>query len=225
MVEVLHLCKSYGKKRILENIDFRVDSGECVAIVGRNGCGKTTLLKILAGIYKPDSGEVKYFGQTTKGQKNIFQKYCGYVPQDNPLIEELSVRDNLRLWGASKGAYRQRVVEQFQLAEILDIPIAKLSGGMKRRVSIACALLYWPPVLILDEPTTALDLYYKESINEWLESYCRRNGTVIMTTHDEMEILHADRCLVMNGDRIVELKKNEFDIELVKQYMARNYSE
>lgn len=204
---------------ILEDINFCAECGERIGIVGRNGCGKSTLMRILAGIMKPDEGEILYFGHQAAGKRKVFQKYCGYVPQENPLMEELSVKDNLKLWGSKSGQEKNKLIELLQLEEMMHTPVEKLSGGMKRRVSIACALVNLPPVILLDEPTTALDLYYKDSIHQWMKTYQKMNGIIIMTTHDEQEILNCDRCLVMKEGKLTELPGNENTINQVKSYI------
>lgn len=202
MVTVAHISKSYGKKKILSDLSFQAESGTCVAIVGKNGCGKSTLLKILAGIEKPDQGEVSFFQETGISKR---RKYFGYVPQDNPLIADLSVLDNLKLWGSMKSDVAKELREYFSLEEYLKMPVNKLSGGMKRRVSITCALLNQPPVLLLDEPTTALDLYYKSHIQSFFKKYLKQNGTIIMTTHDETEMMQADHVVLMQEGQIENL--------------------
>lgn len=220
MLEISGLAKKYGKKVILDNISFYADKKEQVAIVGKNGCGKSTLMRIMAGILKPDAGQMQYFGQDVRKNARLFQKYCGYVPQDNPLMEELSVRDNLKLWGGIRNAQTQELLKQFQLDEMLKMPVEKLSGGMKRRVSIVCAMLGYPPVMLMDEPTTALDLFYKESIHNWMRQYVEDEGIIIMTTHDEQEIIASDRCYVMKDGSLTELpQEGEERLFLVKQYM------
>lgn len=221
MVEVSHLQKKYGKKVILEDISFQANCGERIAIVGKNGCGKSTLMRIMSGIMKPDGGEILYFGENALRKKKVFRDYCGYVPQENPLIEELSVKDNLRLWGKGNREIMEKLTELLQLQDMMHMPVEKLSGGMKRRVSIACALMNMPPVILMDEPTTALDLYYKEGIHKWMESYQKMNGIIIMTTHDEQEIMECDRCLVMKEGKITELPKKERTIEKVKAYICK----
>ena len=146
MIEVKHISKHYGKKQILKDISFQVNKGERVVIVGKNGSGKTTLLRIMSGLIKPDIGEIMYCGTAIKENRKLFKKYCGYVPQENPLIEELSVKDNLRLWSKDKETC-QNIIERFQLQDILKMQVMKLSGGMKRRLSIACSLLSNPEIL------------------------------------------------------------------------------
>ena len=219
MIEVKHIRKKYGKKIVLDDICFQVTSGQRIAIVGKNGCGKTTLMQIMAGVIKPSGGTISYYGKSPLEDKKYFRKYCGYVPQENPLIEELTVRDNLRLWGADKAAGYKQLVEMFQLEPIMKMVVKEMSGGMKRRLSIACALAEWPPVFILDEPTAALDMYYKESIRTWMQEYKKMNGIIIMTTHDENEILDSDRCLIMKNGHLEEVKKDEKMIDSIKSYI------
>jgi ABC-2 type transport system ATP-binding protein len=211
MIEVSHIQKKYGKKQILTDISFTASPGECIAIAGRNGCGKSTLLKILAGVMDADGGEIVYYGKNTIRQR---REFCGYLPQENPLMEELNVRDNLRLWEGKHRSAMETVTAQFQLEDILKQKVKTLSGGMKRRLSIACALMKMPAVMIMDEPTTALDLYYKESIQVWMQQYLKGNGTVIMTTHDEGEIAQADRCLLMKDGVLAEVDKKDVRREL-----------
>ncbi len=224
MIEVKHISKHYGKKQILNDVSFQVEKGERVVIVGKNGSGKTTLLRIMSGLVKADMGEIIYCGQSMKGSSKLFRKYCGYVPQENPLIEELSVKDNLRLWSNDKETC-DRIIERFELQEILKMQVIKLSGGMKRRLSIACALLTKPAILILDEPTTALDLYYKDDILSWLKAYQKDGGVVLMTSHDENEILSADRCFILSAGQLLEFKKDDISIDKIKAIIGINNKE
>lgn len=220
MIQVSNLGKRYGKKTVLQEISFTAQCGECVAIVGRNGCGKTTLMQILAGVLKPDGGEIRYFGKEPLKNFHYYQEYCGYVPQDLPFLEELSVKDNLKLWGVDRSAQYEWIIRAFDLREIMKMPVQKLSGGMKRRLSIAGALAKWPPILLLDEPTTALDLYYKDRIQSWIREYKKMNGIVIMTTHDEKEIMESDKCLVMCEGYLRETGTESREIEQIKRMMG-----
>ena len=208
-VTVSEMTKRYRRKQVLTDITFQAVCGEWIVIVGKNGCGKSTLLQILSGTKKPDSGTVAYFGTSAGNKGSVYRKYCGYVPQENPLFEALSVRDNLKFWAAGKKQNMQQVIAQFHLEEMLSQKVEKLSGGMQRRLSIACAFLELPPVLILDEPTAALDIYYKESILEWLSEYQSMNGTILMASHEEQEIMRADRCLLMADGKLVELQEDK----------------
>ena len=140
-----------------------------------------------------------------------------YVPQEPPLIEELTVKDNLKLWGVWQSEHRELLLSSFELEELLKTEVRKLSGGMKRRLSIACALAQWPPILLLDEPTTALDLYYKDNIQQWLMQYRSMNGIVLLTSHDENEILSCDRCLIMKQGKLTELMGEDLTIEEIRK--------
>ena len=221
MIEVHHVSKTFGKKQILKDINFEVKSGERVVIVGKNGSGKTTLLRIMTGIIKADTGEIQYFNEKAQSNGKVFRKYCGYVPQENPLIDELTVSDNLKLW-SQNNEVKKNIIERFELQDMLKMQVGKLSGGMKRRLSIACALLGEPKILILDEPTTALDLYFKDDIMNWLKTFQNDGGIVLMTSHDSTEILNADRCLLMSAGQLLELKKEEISIEKIRAVVGIN---
>ena len=160
-IQAVNITSAYGKKRVLCGVNLSAEAGQCVGIVGTNGCGKSTLLNILSGLRKADSGEIYFDGNKAQGRQPFIQ-YVGYVPQENNLIPELSVMDNLRLWYSDTGALRQSIEQGFLnmlgIGSMCRMNAGKLSGGMKKRVSIGCALAGNPPVLILDEPDAALDL-------------------------------------------------------------------
>lgn len=217
MIEVKNINKSYKKVQVLNDISFNVNSGEMIAVVGKNGSGKSTMLKILSGAISADSGAISYFGKFAKGK--IFSEYTGYVPQGNPLIDELNVIDNLKLWGAQNNKNLERVLDTFHLKDILKTPVRKLSGGMKRRLSIACACLNMPSVLLLDEPTASLDIYYKENIRQYLKNHVSKNGIVIMSTHDSDEIMMADRCLILKDGKLTEFKKADITMQKIREYV------
>ena len=174
-------------------------------------------MQILAGAIRPDAGEISFFGKNPLQKRTYFRKYVGYVPQEPPLIEELTVKDNLKLWGVWQSEHRELLLSSFELEELLKTEVRKLSGGMKRRLSIACALAQWPPILLLDEPTTALDLYYKDNIQQWLMQYRSMNGIVLLTSHDENEILSCDRCLIMKQGKLTELTGEDLTIEEIRK--------
>jgi len=127
------------------------------------------------------------------------------------------------LWGGKTVMNQKEVLEEFQLMELLDTPVKKLSGGMKRRLSIACSMLKMPSILLLDEPTAGLDLFYKEQILAWIKSYQEKNGMVIIVTHEEQEILSADRCLLMEAGKMIELKKEDLSEDKIREIIYRKY--
>lgn len=195
MIYVDGIGKKYGKKEIIHNIGFRLKSGEQLAVIGENGTGKSTLLRILAGVEKPDQGSVEYFQKKMDWKKSDFHKFCGYVPQTNPLLESMKVIDNLRLWSGNYHWHDEQLIEMFHLKDLLDKPVKTLSGGMKRRVAIACAMTDWPPVMIMDEPTAALDTVHKEILYEWMKKYRDMNGIIILSTHELKEKEESDYVL------------------------------
>ncbi len=218
MIEAINISKSYGKKQVLKNISFEAEAGERLVIVGRNGCGKTTLLKILAGAMAPDGGSLNYFGEEPLKNKAVFRTSCGYVPQENPLMDELSVLDNLRLWGYDRKRPDRALLDQFELEELLKTRVAKLSGGMKRRVSLACGVISHPGFLILDEPTAALDICYRDELLGWLRRYQANSGIVLMTTHEEAEIMEADKCYVMRDGCLFKIEGSDRNMKTILDY-------
>lgn len=222
MIEIEKLVCSYGKKKVLQGVSFEAERGECIGIVGPNGCGKSTLLSIMAGVLKPAAGNIRYYGKNALENRVVFQKMTGYVPQENPLMPELSVYDNLRLWYSDKKELARDLEEGFLqilgISEFLKTPVSKLSGGMKKRVSIGIALSGMPPVLILDEPSAALDLVCKEDIRHYLQIYLEKKGTVVITTHEESELSLCGRLYVMKDGKLTEIDRNLRGKELTDMF-------
>lgn len=221
IIEVKDIKKSYGRKVILKGITFSVNEGECVALVGANGCGKSTLLGILAGAIKPDDGKIFCKNDNCFKNKKLFTQYIGYVPQENPLIDKLSVYDNLRFWycDSSKSVdedMKDGVLKEFGLDVYRNYPVNKLSGGMKKRLSIACALASNPPILIMDEPGAALDIVCKEDIKKYLKKYLADGGTVIITSHEESELSICNRMLLLKDGELSELADIPSSEQLIK---------
>lgn len=222
MIEIENLTSAYGRKKVLQGVSFAAERGECIGIAGPNGCGKSTLLSIMAGVLKPSSGSIRYYGKEALGNRVVFQKMTGYVPQEYPLMPELSVYDNLRLWYTDKEEFKKELKEGFLqilgVSEFLKMPVSKLSGGMKKRVSIGIALSGTPPVLILDEPGAALDLVCKEDIRRYLQIYLERKGTVVITTHEESELSLCSRLYVMKDGKLVEADRTLRGKELTDMF-------
>jgi len=209
MLVAENITYAYGKKKVLEGASLTVDAGQCVGIVGANGCGKSTLLGILSGTRKAQGGKLSICGQDVFKNGAAFGKYVGYVPQENALIDELSVLDNLRLWYGSKKrvfeAMEQGFLSVLELNDILHMPSGKLSGGQKKRVNIGCAFANEPPVLIMDEPGAALDLVCKNEIQSFLKLYLEHHGTIILASHDSEELNLCQKLYVMNNGRLREV--------------------
>lgn len=202
MLEVKGISKHYKNKQILNGISFAAGPGQCVGIAGGNGCGKTTLLSILAGVNRPDRGSICFDGVEAVGNRKVFERNAAYVPQENPLIPELTARDNYRLWFKGDKAELERDLEEgvgkfLGLTEFLGTPAGKLSGGQKKRLSIASALSNQASLLIMDEPGAALDLEAKEEILTYIRNYLKNGGTVILTSHETQELSICTQLFVM----------------------------
>lgn len=222
MIEIENLTSAYGKKKVLQGVSLCAERGECIGIVGPNGCGKSTLLSVMAGVLKPSSGKLFYYGKNALKNRVVFQKMTGYVPQENPLMPELSVYDNLRLWYPDKAELAKELEEGFLqilgIPAFLKMPVSKLSGGMKKRVSIGIALSGMPPVLILDEPSAALDLVCKEDIRRYLQIYLERKGTVVITTHEESELSLCSSLYVMKDGKLEGVDRTLRGKELTERF-------
>ena len=204
-VEVSGIRKSYSKKTVLEDISFSVERGSCVGILGSNGSGKSTLLSILAGVRRADGGSFFYQGADLLRHPGQIPKVLGYVPQGDPLIEELNAWDNLRLWHDRKTLQRELkdgALGMLGIDSFLKTPVHRMSGGMKKRLSIGCAVASHPEILVLDEPSAALDLVCKESIYRYLQAYKAAGGMVLLTTHDVQDLEMCNACYVLKNGKL-----------------------
>ena len=223
MLEISGICKSYRRQVILEGVELTVEPGDCVGIVGYNGCGKTTLLSIISGALKADKGSIVFNGRQAVGRPRVFAEEAAYVPQENPLMEELTVRDNLLLWyrGSRKGMeedLKNGAAAMLGVDKMLNRTAGKLSGGMKKRVSIACALSNHAPVLIMDEPGAALDLECKELIRNYLREYMAGGGAVVLTSHELAELAMCTDMYVLKQCRLTKIVNGSSAEELIRQF-------
>lgn len=201
-IQITNIQKRYGRHQVLQDISLTAESSSCIGLLGCNGSGKSTLLQILAGVLKPDGGSF------TADGKNLWKRpgAVGYIPQGTPLLEELSAWDNLRLWYSREELEKelsQGVLKLLGIGEFLKKPVHTLSGGMKKRLSIGCAVAQRPPILLLDEPTAALDLPCKQQIHRYLDTYKRSGGILLLTTHDVAELALCDRLYILRDGRLV----------------------
>lgn len=223
MLEISGVYKSYRRQNILDGVELTVTPGDCIGIVGYNGCGKTTFLSIIAGALKADKGSILYNGRQAVGHPRVFAEEAAYVPQENPLMEELTVRDNLLLWyrGGRKNMeedLKSGAAAMLGVDKMLDRTAGKLSGGMKKRVSIACALSNHAPVLIMDEPGAALDLECKELIRNYLKEYMAGGGAVVLTSHELAELALCTKMYVLKNSRLTKIANGLEAKELISQF-------
>lgn len=204
-IEIKNIAKKFRKNQVLRDVSLCAESGTCIGILGANGSGKSTLLSILAGVQRCDGGSFLCDGTDLLQDARSRSQLVGYVPQGTPLIEELSARDNLLLW-YDRASMRQElesgVLHLLGIEEFLGVTVSKMSGGMKKRLAIGCAMAEKPPILLLDEPTAALDLACKQSIADYLRHYKQEGGLLLLTTHDVMELALCDAWYILRDGRL-----------------------
>lgn len=208
LIDIEKLSKSFGEQKVLDKIDFKLESGEIVGLIGPSGSGKSTLIKTMLGMEKADEGEALVLDY--KMPKREILSNIGYMAQSDALYEMLTGYENLDFFGKMKGVPSDKLKKEIEyIAEIVDLTndlkklVSKYSGGMKRRLSLAIALIGSPELLILDEPTVGIDPSLRKNI--WKELFKQRdNGVgILVTTHvmDEAEL--TDKVgLLLNGDII-----------------------
>lgn len=230
VIEATNLAKSYGAHRAVDGIGFTVKEQECFGLLGPNGAGKTTIFKMIYGSAQITSGELFILGLNAKSHMAKIKSQIGVVPQENGLDADFTVLDNLLIYadyfGVSARKARDRSMEllsMMQLEDYAERQIEHLSGGMKRRLTLARALIVQPKVLFLDEPTTGLDPQARSWIWDELKSLQLRGTTLFLTTHymEEAEYL-CDRLIIMNKGRSVAEGR---PADLIENYVGREVVE
>lgn len=212
MIRVHELQKSFGELRAVDGISFEVPEGELFGLLGPNGAGKTTTLSIISGLLKPDRGTATIAGIDIWQSPKEAKRLLGLVPQDLALYEELSARENLLFWGSLYRIPRPTLkanvdlwLDRVGLSDRAREPVAKFSGGMKRRLNLACGLVHEPKVLLLDEPTVGIDPQARNTVLEIVRSIARDGTTILFTTHhmEEAESL-CNRIAIMDHGKVLE---------------------
>ena len=210
MLEVRQLSRSYGDFVAVADVNFAIGKGEIVGLLGDNGAGKTTIMKMLSGYLEPDQGSIAVNGFEIASHARQIQQNLGYLPECLPVYPEMSVADYLDyaatlkgLAGAYKVAQIRRAIGATDIGDKLLAPIATLSRGFKQRVGVAQALLGQPELLILDEPTNGLDPTQTDQMRQLIRDIARE-ATVILSTHIMQEVdALCDRVLILRGGRLV----------------------
>lgn len=202
--QAVDITAGYGKRIVLKDLSIHLEKGSCTLIIGANGSGKSTLFSVLAGIKRMRGGKLLLAGKEA-GTKQL-REQIGYVPQDNPLFPELTVRDNLLLWYGGKEALQKEtkdgIIEKLRLNEVLKRRVDTLSGGMQRRVCIGCAMAGNPEILIMDEPGGALDFECRDILHAYLKDYRTAGGTVLMSSHDKADWEVADEIYLLKDGKL-----------------------
>lgn len=210
VIEINGLYKSFGAVRAVDGLSFRVKRGELFAFLGVNGAGKSTTISILSGQLTRDAGEVRVLGCDPDRDKAAIARRIGVVFQSSALDQMLTVRDNLRsraaLYGIFGAEFEKRLADLSALlsfTDLLDRTVGKLSGGQRRRIDVARALLHSPEVLILDEPTTGLDPQTRKQLWNVVNDLRKKTGmTVFLTTHYMEEAADADYVVILDAGKI-----------------------
>ena len=208
-LEVVNLWKKYGSNQALSGTSFAVASGERLALLGPNGAGKTTLIRSMCGRVRPDEGQVLLYGRSIRDPEVLQQ--LGVIPQDLAIYLDLTAKENLECFGQLHGLRSRRLRERVAwalkwigLEDRANELASHFSGGMKRRVNIACGVLHRPNILLLDEPTVGVDPQSRQRIFDMLDELNQQGASIVLTTHhlDEAET-RSDRIVIIDHGKVV----------------------
>jgi len=202
-IQIQDLHKNFGDVKALKGVSLNIESGQIFGLLGANGAGKTTLLRVLIGSTKPSYGRLSVLGFDPTKEKKAIRKSIGYMPQSPALYEDLSPRENIRFFGQAHQIENisrrvDEVIKFVGLSGRANDPVYKFSGGMKQRVSLACALVHQPQMLLLDEPTSGIDPKLRETFWEHFRELTSRGVTLIISTHQMNEAMYCDRLAILH---------------------------
>ena len=219
ILKIENLCKEYDGKKIVSGESFDVLDGDILGFIGPNGAGKSTSINMMTTIVKPDSGNIFFQDENVNKNESHFKRSLGVVPQDLAVYEDLSAYDNVKffcsLYNFRGSELKERVEEALEFVGLRDrrkgFP-SKFSGGMKRRLNIACAIAHGPKLLIMDEPTVGIDPQSRNHIMETVKTLNQRGTTVIYTSHymEEIEILCNRIILIDKGVILEDMDKEAY---------------
>ncbi|MGI8586104.1 MAG: ABC transporter ATP-binding protein [Chloroflexia bacterium] len=211
VVEAAGLVKQFGAVRALDGLDLTVPAGMIYGLLGPNGAGKTTLIRTLVGLVRPDAGTLRVLGHAMPGGAAAIRAATGYMTQVPALYGDLSVQENLEFFARVFGlddttARKARIGEVLDLVELsgrASTPVGNLSGGMRQRVSLACALVHHPRLLLLDEPTVGVDPQLRHSFWTYFRSLVDGGVTIVVSSHVMDEAERCDRLGLMRAGRLL----------------------
>lgn len=207
-ITIERLSKQYGDVHALREASVAIPAGQITGLLGPNGAGKTTLIKALVGALKPTSGTISVLGHDPLKERWMIRKKIGYMPQEPALYDDLSALENVMFYARLHRVTEPRVkattlLTELDLGERLNSAVHTLSGGMQKRVSLACALIHDPELLLLDEPTAALDPLLKRQLWERFRQLAARGRTLVVSTHQMDEAMLCDTVVVIDHGRIL----------------------
>lgn len=233
ILEIKSLKKAFGEKVVVNGLSFKVNKGEILGFLGPNGAGKSTTINMITTVLDADGGKVLFEGREVNGDDNDFKKVLGYVPQDIALFNDLTAYENIAFFGSLYGlrgsSLKNRVKKTLELVGLYDrkndYPDS-FSGGMKRRLNIACSIVHKPKILIMDEPTVGIDPQSRNNILEVTKSLRDEGTTVIYTSHymEEVEAI-CNRLIILDNGQIVEFGEKEEIKNKYKQKGLNNLEE
>ena len=206
MLKIDKLSLSYKHKKVINEASLEIEYGSFIGLLGANGTGKSTLLSAIAGVKKPDSGDVILDDISLSGNPSEYRKNFGYVTQENPLIPELTAVDNLKIWTPMNKAEIIKTISSLPLSrlgvsEFANVRVNSMSGGMKKRLALTSILMNKPMVLLMDEPFSALDMVARRAILDYIISFKQAGGIVIIASHEESVFKVCDKVyLIENGN-------------------------
>ncbi|MEX2144400.1 MAG: ABC transporter ATP-binding protein [Anaerolineales bacterium] len=200
--------KRFGHIEALKDVDIAVEEGQIFGLIGANGAGKSTFIKLLVGVSDANAGSLSVLGWQPRKQKRELREQIGYMPQSAALYEDLTSTENLRFFGRGHRLVKldekvEQTLDFVQLSARADEPVSNLSGGMKQRVSLACALVHHPRLLLLDEPTAGVDLKLRSMFWEHFKQLAADGTTILVSTHQMDEAVHCHRLAIISEGRIL----------------------
>lgn len=221
------ISKSFGKKKILNNLDLELREGEILGLIGKSGCGKSTLIKILVGYHNADSGKIIFNGREVKAGSGEMKKLVGYTTQENSFYEKLTIEENMvyyaNLYDVEKAGRQGRInrlLKDVKLESHKNSLAGDISGGMKRRLDFALSLLHHPKLVILDEPTTGLDPILVDNFWDIIRATAKdQKITALISSHMLHEIKHnCDRTAIMSDGKIKAVLKLTKDTNIEAEF-------
>lgn len=206
MIQIQNITKTFGKVTALNNISFNIEDNQILGLLGPNGAGKTTLMRIITGYLSQDSGKVLIDGEEVTVGNIETKRIIGYLPENNPLYEDMNVYEYLKFIAETRGVNNNRIKEVIEICKLKDVVlrnISELSKGYRQRVGFAAAIMHNPKILILDEPTAGLDPNQAHEARQLIKEF-KKDKIVVLSTHILSEVEEiADRVVIINKGQIV----------------------
>jgi len=215
MIETINISKRFGRLQALNNISLSLNKGECIALIGPNGCGKTTLIKSILGMVLPDAGDIIFDGKNIKGD-NLYRSHIGYMPQIGRYPENMSIGqiiDLIRYIRNSNEPLDSDLYEQFKISSMTDKKMRTLSGGTIQKISATLAFMFNPKVLILDEPTAGLDPIASEMLKEKIIAARESGKLILITSHLLSELEEIVNGIIFMQDGMVKLHSSTEELK------------